>query len=200
MKCTLCRRLHNVHYADLRVMPTWEEKSPANSGVGSLSGRHNPALLADARLFSIERSVLMGEPSRVRVTGPLEPFAAGFIAELAEVGHRPAAAAVQVRVLAHLSRWMQEQHVSAERLREPELERFRREHLARVASVRGAGLTVVFGHLRSLGVVPAAESPVVTAADGLLEQYRRYLTVERGLAVGPRAAMSTSCVRSWSRA
>ena len=26
----------------------------------------------------------MGEPSRVRVTGPLEPFGAGFIAELQE--------------------------------------------------------------------------------------------------------------------
>src|SRR5436190_20252118 len=64
----------------------------------------------------------MGEPPRVRVTGPLEPFAAGFIVELAEVGYRPAAAAVQVRVLAHLSRWMQEQDVSAEDLRERELE------------------------------------------------------------------------------
>lgn len=31
----------------------------------------------------------MGEPSRVRVTGPLEPFAAGFIAELQEAGYRP---------------------------------------------------------------------------------------------------------------
>ena len=41
----------------------------------------------------------MGEPSRVRVTGPLEPFAGGFIAELEEAGYRPAAAAVQVRVL-----------------------------------------------------------------------------------------------------
>ena len=54
----------------------------------------------------------MREPSRVRVTGPLEPFAAGFIAELQEAGYRPAAAAVQVRVLAHLSGWMQEQGVS----------------------------------------------------------------------------------------
>lgn len=126
----------------------------------------------------------MGEPSRVRVTGPFEPFAAGFIAELQESGYRPAAAAVQVRVLAHLSRWMQEQRVSPDGLREPELERFRREHLARVASVRGAGLTVVLGHLRELGVVPAAELPMVTAADELLEQYRRYLTVERGLTAG----------------
>ena len=126
----------------------------------------------------------MGEPSRVRVTGPLEPFAAGFIFELQESGYRPAAAAVQVRVLAHLSRWMQEQHVSVEGLREPELERFRREHLARVASVRGAGMTLVLGHLRRLGVVPAQQPPAVTAADELLERYRRYLTVERGLTVG----------------
>jgi hypothetical protein len=50
----------------------------------------------------------MREPSRVRVSGPLEPFAGGFIAELEEAGYRPAAAAVQVRVLAHLSRWMQD--------------------------------------------------------------------------------------------
>jgi integrase/recombinase XerD len=105
----------------------------------------------------------MGEPSRVRVTGPLEPFAAGFIFELQESGYRPTAAAVQVRVLAHLSGWMQEQRVSAEGLREPELERFRREHLARVASVRGAGMTVVLGHLRRLGVVPA-QQPVTGAS------------------------------------
>src|SRR5437588_11358489 len=104
----------------------------------------------------------MKEPSRVRVTGPLEPFAAGFVVDLAEAGYQPAAAAVQVRVLAHLSRWMQEQHVSPEELREPELEWFRREHLARVASVRGAGMTVVLGHIRRLGIVPASEPPVVT--------------------------------------
>jgi len=85
----------------------------------------------------------MGEPSRVRVTGPLEPFAAGFIAELQEAGYRPAPAAVQVRVLAHLSGWMQENDVSPGGLREPELERFRSEHLVRVASVRGTGMAVV---------------------------------------------------------
>ena len=79
---------------------------------------------------------------------------------------------------------MQQRHVSAEELREPELERFRREHLARVASVRGAGVTVVVCHLRRLGAVPAQEPPVVTVADELLERYRRYLTVERGLTAG----------------
>jgi integrase/recombinase XerD len=126
----------------------------------------------------------MGEPSRVRVTGPLEPFAAGFIAELAEAGYRPAAAAVQVRVLAHLSRWMREQDVALWELREAELERFRREHLARFASLRGAGIAVVLGYLRGLGVVPAVEPRALTAASELLERYRRYLTVERGLTAG----------------
>jgi integrase/recombinase XerD len=126
----------------------------------------------------------MGEPSRVQVVGPLEPFAAGLIAGLQESGYRPAAAAVQVRVLAHLSRWMLEQHVSADGLGELELERFRREHAAEVASVRGAGLTVVLGHLRGLGVVPAQSPPALTAADVLLESYRRYLLLERGLTAG----------------
>ena len=73
----------------------------------------------------------MREPSRVRVAGLLEPFVEGFVAELEEAGYRPAAAAVQVRVLAHLSRWMQDQGVSPAQLGEPELERFRREHARR---------------------------------------------------------------------
>lgn len=126
----------------------------------------------------------MREPLRVRVIGPLEPFAEGFIAELEEAGYRPAGAAVQVRVLAHLSRWMHEEDVSPAELREPVLERFGLEHLARVASVRGAGIAVVLGYLRGLGVVPAVEAEAMTAAGELLEQYRRYLMVERGLTAG----------------
>lgn len=126
----------------------------------------------------------MREPSRVRVTGPLQPFAEGFIAELEEAGYRPAAAAVQVRVLAHLSRWMQETDVAPSGLCERELDRFGQEHLARFASVRGAGMAVVLGYLRGLGVVPTVKPRALTAADELLEQYRRYLTVERGVTAG----------------
>jgi integrase/recombinase XerD len=126
----------------------------------------------------------MKEPSQVRVTGPLEPFAEGFIAELEEAGYRPAAAAVQVRVLAHLSRGMQEWDVAAGRLHDREVVRFRLEHLDRFASLRGAGMAVVLGYLRSLGFVPADESRPLSAAGELLEQYRRYLTVERGLTAG----------------
>jgi len=79
----------------------------------------------------------MGEPSRVRVTGPLEPFAEGFIAELEETGYRPAAAAVQLRLLAHLSRWLASEALAPADLTGPEVERFRREYVVRYASLRG---------------------------------------------------------------
>jgi integrase/recombinase XerD len=48
----------------------------------------------------------MNEPSRVRVTGPLAPFAKGFVDVLAEAGYRPRSAAVQLRLLARFSGWL----------------------------------------------------------------------------------------------
>jgi hypothetical protein len=45
-----------------------------------------------------------GDPSRVRVTGPLAVFAGGFTGELARLGYKPNAAADQLRLMAHLSR------------------------------------------------------------------------------------------------
>jgi integrase/recombinase XerD len=48
----------------------------------------------------------MSHPSRVRVTGPLISFAEGFAAQLAKQGYRPNAAANQLQLLAHLSRWL----------------------------------------------------------------------------------------------
>jgi site-specific recombinase XerD len=124
----------------------------------------------------------MKDSSRVRVTGPLEPYANGFVTRLAEVGYRPASAVIHVRLLAHLSRWLEAEGIAPPELREAELDRFRREHVARYASLRGVqGLVPLLGYLRGLGVVPAARRPAVTAAGELAERYRRYLTIERGL-------------------
>ncbi len=46
--------------------------------------------------------------SRVRVSGPLAGYAAVFAAYLAGAGYTPLSAANQVRVLAHLSRWLED--------------------------------------------------------------------------------------------
>ena len=124
----------------------------------------------------------MGDPSRVRVTGPLARYAPGFVAELVEAGYRPNAAVVQLRLLKHLSGWLEQEGVDPGELREPQLERFRREHLAWVASLRiGQGLVRVLDYLRALGVVPQADRPVRSVVDVLLDRYREYLRVERGV-------------------
>ena len=67
----------------------------------------------------------------VRVFGPLARYAPGFVAELVGVGYRPNAAAVQLRLLAHLSRWLEREGIDPVEVCEPQLERFREEDLAR---------------------------------------------------------------------
>lgn len=124
----------------------------------------------------------MKDRLRVGVRGPLEGYAAGFAAELVSAGYRPASAAVHLRVLGRLSRWLETEGLLAAELSEEQVERFRRLHVARFASLRGMqGLVPLLSYLRGLGVVPAPERPVMTAADELLERYREYLISERGL-------------------
>src|SRR5712692_10049074 len=48
----------------------------------------------------------MGDPFRVRVTGPLVPYVAGFRVELTERGYSSSAATAQLHLMAHLSRWL----------------------------------------------------------------------------------------------
>jgi integrase/recombinase XerD len=128
----------------------------------------------------------MKEPSRVRVIGPLEPFAVGFVAELEEAGYRPAAAAVQLRLMAHLSRWLATEEFGPADLVEPVLDRFRREYVVRYAFLRGVAVRMapLLGYLRELGVVPMVELAPLTVAEDLLDRYRQYLLVERGLTPG----------------
>jgi integrase/recombinase XerD len=123
--------------------------------------------------------------SRVRVAGPLAEYAAGFAAELDGAGYTPESAAGQVRVLAHLSRWLGERGLvpgalTAERVAEFAAAR-RAAGYRQWVSVRGMG--PLLGYLRGLGLVPGLAAPgPVTAAEVLLERYRCYLAVERGLA------------------
>jgi integrase/recombinase XerD len=127
----------------------------------------------------------MGDPSRVRMSGPLAPYAPGFVAELLGAGYRPVSASFQLQLMAHLSRWMQATEVATEALSSDELERF-------LTARRAAGYTNYLSpkalvplvrYLRGLGVVPVAELPALSAVDALLERYRAYLIGERGLAV-----------------
>ena len=48
----------------------------------------------------------------VRVTGPLAPFADGYADALRQWGYAPGSAVHQVRLMAHLSRWLAERGCS----------------------------------------------------------------------------------------
>jgi integrase/recombinase XerD len=112
----------------------------------------------------------------------LSGIAVGFVAELVEAGYRPNAAVVQLRLLKHLSGWLEQEGIDPGDLREPQLERFRREHLARVASLRIAqGLVRLLAYLRALDVVPPADQPALSTVEVLLGCYREYLLIERGV-------------------
>jgi integrase/recombinase XerD len=125
--------------------------------------------------------------SRVRVSGPLAEHAAGFAGFLAEAGYTPLSAANQVRVLAHLSRWMEGCGLGAGELTGERLGQFlvARREAGYTCWLSERGLAPLTAFLRGLGVVPAAGPAVPPGAAGaLLGRYRVYLEAERGLAAG----------------
>jgi integrase/recombinase XerD len=129
----------------------------------------------------------MAKPSRVRVTGPLAPHAAGFRGELKRLGYTPNAASNQLQLLAHASRWLEGQGLGVDELTPPRVAEF-------LAQRRAEGYTLwlsarammpMLDYLRRIGVIatPAPAVPV-TEAEELHEDYRAYLVQERGLAAG----------------
>ena len=123
-----------------------------------------------------------GQASRVRVVGPLAAYASGFAAELSRVGYREKPTADQVRLLAHLSRWL-----ANEGLRPAELTPAVGD--AFLLARRAAGYTLwlsrkalqpMLQYLRSIDVVPAEPVLATSPMDALLGPYQDYLIAERG--------------------
>jgi integrase/recombinase XerD len=123
--------------------------------------------------------------SRVRVSGPLAEYAAGFAAHLAGAGYTPLSAANQVRLLAHLSRWLEDRGLAPGELTGQRVQEFlaARRAAGYTCRLSERGLAPLLDCLRGLGVVPGPGRPVpVAAVDVLLGRYGGYLARERGLA------------------
>lgn len=129
----------------------------------------------------------MRDPSRVRVTGPLERYAGGFRVELDRRGYASASAAQRMQLMACVSRWMATERVTVSGFTSERVEEF-------VAWRRATGyvhfrsswsLAPLLEYLRALGAAPER---VMVPADGpvdvLVERFRAYLLGERGLAAG----------------
>jgi site-specific recombinase XerD len=120
----------------------------------------------------------------VCMTGPLALHVTGLASELARLGFTEMSARAQLRLAAHLSRWLAAAGLGTMALTAPVAEEY-------LAARRAAGCTAyltpkalapLLGYLRELGVTPEEEiAAPATQAEALLERYRRYLLAERGL-------------------
>lgn len=126
----------------------------------------------------------MSHPSRVRLTGPLMSFAQGFAAELSRQGYRPNAAANQLQLLAHLSRWLAAKGLEATTLTASALDEF-------LAARRSQGYTLwlsakalapLVGYLHGLGFAVPAPKAALSPTEVLLARYCKYLLDARALA------------------
>ena len=122
-------------------------------------------------------------PSRVRVRGPLSEHAAGFAEELLRRGYPPERAARHVALLAGLSGWLELEGLTADGLSQEHVERFlavRRAAGYAEVPLLGWAMTLL-SWVPGLTVAPSA-APATTPLEALIEEYRRYLVHERGLA------------------
>lgn len=121
----------------------------------------------------------------VRVGGPLAAHADGFRMVLAERGYAPSGAEGQLRVMAHLSRWLADRGLDGRELTPAVVGQFLQARRAAGCHewFSERGIRPLLDHLREAGVAPV--SAPVTAddpAEVLLARYRVYLVEERGLA------------------
>lgn len=115
----------------------------------------------------------MGGPSRVKVMGPLVGYVAGFRAELEAQGYRPNAVSDQLRLMAHVSRWLADRGLDVGDLTPDRVEEF-------LVARRAAGYTLwrsskgvapLLAYLGRLAVVPVrAPAVATTPAERVLER------------------------------
>src|SRR5439155_17089814 len=132
----------------------------------------------------------MGRPSRVRVTGPLEPYASGFREELARQGYRPHAASNQLQLMAHAGRWLASRELGAGELTPARVGAFLEARRAEGYTLwlSPKAMAPVLAYLRGLDVVPTPSpggpaTPVEVGVDSSLT----YLAQQRP----PAAASNT---------
>jgi hypothetical protein len=113
---------------------------------------------------------------------PLSPFARAFLDQVIEQGYRLDAAAKQLRLMAHLSRWLAARELGSSDLTAIRAEEFladRREGHRHYFSAKA--INPLLEYLRVLGVAPAMASTTRrTASEVLSDRYSSYLLERRG--------------------
>jgi integrase/recombinase XerD len=139
-----------------------------------------------------EKEETMARPSsrvcRVRVTGPLAPFADAYAVELNRRGYTPLTTVNQLRQVARLSRWLEAGGLSVSDLSGERVEAFlawQRSGAGCRSQQSRPGLLCLLDVLRGLGMLePELPAPAGSPKEVLLASFERYLVGERALAEG----------------
>lgn len=129
--------------------------------------------------------------SPVRVTGQLASYAAGFKESLTGAGYTPLSAAVQLRLMAHVSRWLCAERLGVSDLSAAHVEEFLlvRRSAGYRAMRTSKPVAPLLEFLRASGVVfEPVEAAPKSAVELLLDSFSRYLLSERALAASTAAA------------
>jgi site-specific recombinase XerD len=117
--------------------------------------------------------------------GPLAIYIDAFARQLTRQGYCCATAREKLRLIAHLSRWLDRSQLSVEDLDEACIERFRRyrRRQGRVDRQAVSTCKALLTQLRKASVIPPAPDPRADNAQRRIEDdYHAYLARERGLA------------------
>lgn len=136
------------------------------------------------------------------VPGPLEQYAPGFREWLLDKGYTPLGTVPKLQLMAHVSRWLERERLTAAGLTEQEAGRFlAARHAAGTRWPKSlAGLRPLLDYLGGLGVLPPEPaSPPPDAVALLIAEFAEYLRSERGLAPMTIAAYSSKAARFMAR-
>jgi hypothetical protein len=133
---------------------------------------------------------MINEIARERVTGPLAPHSVGFAAELATAGYTRQSVDRHLRLMAEVSRWLND--VGATALAPGEGRAFlawrRQARSARHRQVTAKMLQPLVDYLHRAGAIATIASvPIEPEIDATLRKYHVWLAGVRGV--------SASCVR-----
>jgi integrase/recombinase XerD len=125
----------------------------------------------------------MSSWTKVKVAGVLAPYASGFGRELRSCGYTDVSTAEQLRLMAHLSRWMAREGLDALSCEQIAAYCEARKADGYVARLTPASLGRLQAFLRARGVLsaPLAAGPPASPEEQLLGRYKAHLVDERGL-------------------
>lgn len=127
----------------------------------------------------------MKDPFRIQISGPLKDHTDHVRSELLAQGYTALSCRNLLRLMAHLSRWLEGRGLRAHELTGAHLGKFvwERRQSGYANHLTKGSLDPILRHLQTAGVVRKSEhtEPTLNKQDRLLNDYKQYLVQERAL-------------------